>query len=220
MFSVKIILKSLGVLGLLSTLSACATSPGHFSGAEIQKRNTVEHVRLSHAITWGDEGQNALSPAEIEKITLFINQSQVGYGDVLSLDLEVTQNSATRREALRDFLLRRGLQLEYGSPISGPLPAPNQGILIVDRYILTAPRCEYQNLSSNLAGANYGCSSQTLLGQMIANPRDLIRAQSFDIRSNEAQINGLKNLRSGLKSSAPLPSPVTGSQTNSSQPQL
>ena len=173
------ILKAAVAIGLLTGLGAC-TNDMHYTGAETPKRNEVRMVRLVHDMRF-DVAKAALSDAERARLHAFLDTINVQYGDRLSVDLGDEDQSALR-EALRQELKTRGLKLEVNAVVSGSLPLAGTGRLVVDRYTVSTPQCkpfsEQVRPDRNFAeGVNYGCSSTSLLGLMVADKRDLIEGK-------------------------------------------
>lgn len=175
------IIKSI-VLGLsLAGVSACAPTSTVYSGAEVQKRNLVQHVRITETVDISQIGNGGLSASAKTQINGFLNINKVGYGDSISLDAGDKQNQAST--AVRKHLLSMGYILQNNAPITGSAPKSGQGILIVDRFVVTPPNCHNteqvgKNIPLTVTSPSFGCSTQANLGLMVANPQDLVEPQN------------------------------------------
>jgi pilus assembly protein CpaD len=190
------------ILGItLAGLSACAPTSGTYSGAEVQMRNLVQHVRLSETVDLSTADNADLSAEAKLQINRFLKINMVGYGDRLSLDVGDDQTGVYN--AVRAHLLSFGYILENQAPISGAAPNLGQGILIVDRFIVTPPNCHSTskvggNIPLTISSPSFGCSHQVNLGLMVANPQDLIDPQNTRLTSGEVSSAAVKAYRLGL----------------------
>lgn len=167
----------------LASVSACIPSAAQYSGAANEKRNEVRMVRLTHTVQVSDS--RYLSEEAITALDRFIDEHRVGYGDTLSLDAGDEAAGENDRKAIRSQLLKHGLRLEKNPTIAGALPAEGTVVLVIDRYVVTTPNCSDWSMKSkpnyaNAPSPNFGCTTRAILGQMVANPRDLIQGEEYD----------------------------------------
>ena len=90
----------------------------------------------------------------------------------------------------------------------------NTLLVVVERYVVTPPDCPNWTKSSsddhdNSQTSNFGCSTVTNLGLMVANPRDLVIARQLGPASAAQAGLAIQRYRSGQ--TAPLPSDTAGS---------
>lgn len=187
------------VIALVS-VSACVPSAAQYSGAANEKRNEVRMVRLTHAVDVSDNGQ--LSSAAAASLDLFLSENSVGYGDSLSLDAGDMPAGDLDRGAISNQLRSHGLLLSSQQTIAGAMPAEGTIVLVVDRYVVTTPNCNDWSMSSkpnyaNAESAGFGCSSRSILGLMVANPRDLVQGQEDDGPNASAAGKAIKSYTGG-----------------------
>lgn len=171
-------------VSLMLGLGACVPTIAQYTGASEMKRNEVSLVRLKHTVHFA-AAQPVLDGLEKDAIEDFLLLNQVGYGDSLSIDLGDTVAEATMAErwfAVYEFLSEYGIRLQADAPITGAAPEQDSGTMIIERYIVTLPTCEKFGLAqganwANAREANFGCATTSLLGLMVADPGDLVRAK-------------------------------------------
>ncbi len=189
------------ILGLtLASVSACSPVSGMYSGGEVQKRNIVQHVRLSETVDIAQLENFGLSGETKYQINNFLTINRVGYGDSISLD--VGENRTDVHNAVRKHLLSLGYKLEDRAPITGAAPKAGQGILIVDRFVVTPPNCHStttmgQIIPLTVTSPSFGCSQQVNLGLMVANPQDLIEPQETSRANAEVSTAAVNAYRLG-----------------------
>lgn len=189
--TVKVVVSAIALV----SVSACVPSEAQYSGAASEKRNEVRMVRLTHSIEVSDT--RYLSAEAITGLDRFIVENRVGYGDTLSLDAGDAAAGDKDRKAIRSQLLKNGLRLDPNPTIAGALPAEGTVVLVVDRYVVTTPNCSDWSMKSkpnyaNAPSPNFGCTSRAILGQMVANPRDLIQGQEYDGPDGSAAANAVE----------------------------
>lgn len=194
MSKVTTILKcGMAAITLIAT-GACVPKAAQHSGFDTPKRNEVEMVRLTHQVRF--DGLGEISDAEAGRINNFLNRIEYSYGDIVSLDTGSNTSADSQSQSVNAYLSRSGIWLASTAPVSGPAPAPGTAYLVVDKYVVTAPDCMNwtEDQSSNWANApmpSFGCSSQTLLGLMVANPRDLIQGQAYTGPMTDAAVDAI-----------------------------
>jgi pilus assembly protein CpaD len=190
--------------GLLPLLSACSGQPTKtWSESNVEKRNKVELTRLTHDVDFGPEARS-LTDSAARSLDDFLVNSNVGLYDELSLDIPVGDKDQPsdidlkRETALTAFLKSRGLKVATALTPYGAEPKPGTVRLVVSRYVVTPPPCpdwskpagaDYQNQPSS----NYGCATTSALGQMIANPHDLIEGRSYSGADGTVAAKAIQN---------------------------
>lgn len=164
-------------------LVACAPSlqNSQWSGAESPKHNQVLFLRQSYDVRF-DPGKDSLSPAEKKRLADFIAREDIDLNDEITLasgNDGDTKNAglAARRAAsvaayLRTFHLKSAADGERTAPA-------DQVALSIGRYVVVPPQCpDWRKPSeddpSNTPSSNLGCATETDLGLMVADPRDLV----------------------------------------------
>lgn len=190
------ILRVGSIIVSLAIAAGCVPKSAQHTGVATPKRNEVQLVRLTHEVVFGGQ-QGGLSAAEAGKINAFLSSIRYGYGDTVSLDMGNNQMAGVRWNAVNDHLNQSGIWLSDRAPIAGAAPRPGTAVLVVDRYVVQAPQCgDWGQLTStnwsNAPSPQFGCSTVTLLGLMVANPRDLIQGQTDDHASGAAAADAIR----------------------------
>jgi len=178
----KKIITSISVLICL-TLAGCSGA-ANFTDGDAQNRNIVEMIRLAYDVTF-EANTSSLSTGEIQQLDTFMMNSNVSYGDELSMDFPLERDGSlspqnqNRMVFLTELLKQRGLHLSPMVTPYGMSPAKDQARFLISRYVVTPPQCgDWSQPSTDNYGntnmPNFGCTSQARLGLMVANPRDLI----------------------------------------------
>lgn len=138
----------------------------------------VDYVKLKHPTIFA-AGSAKLAAGETEKLTAFLNDAQVTSDDHVYLEPASGDKLAAQRIGqLAHELTQRGI----GASTLPPAPegvAPNQLLVLVERYIVTPPSCpdwskDPVSNHDNTPPSNFGCATVTNLGLMVADPRDLV----------------------------------------------
>lgn len=184
----------------LVSVSACVPSAAQYSGAANEKRNEVRMVRLTHVVDVA--GDSELSAGAAASLDLFLRENGVGYGDSLSLDAGDEAAGDQDHGAIASQLRKHGLLLGNQPTIAGVMPAEGTIVLVVDRYLLTTPNCNDWTMNSkpnyaNAESSSFGCTTRSMLGQMVANPRDLVQGQDEDGPNGSAASNAVETYVTG-----------------------
>ena len=159
---------------------------------DFRKGNRVDLVQFNHQVAFKG---NAVVPsdAQLDKLDAFLKRINLGYGDQVALQ----GSTPARRGALEVYLQRQGLPIQIASIAgSGAQPTSDSVKIVVERHVVTPPQCpNWSNFDGdnerNTPGSHFGCSVDSSLGYMIANPKDLVEGQAIGpalgIPSIEAQ---------------------------------
>jgi pilus assembly protein CpaD len=205
---------AVAMLAAIST-TACVNAGVNYTGAEEMLRNEVRHVRLVEAVSF--DANQQLGESEQARVDDFLQINDVRYGDQVSLDSGSGDNARAMHATMRKFLLSRSINLLEEGPITGPEPAAGTAILVIDRSILIPPNCS--GWSINQAAGNigtpspgFGCSSQQNLGQMVADPQDLVDGEEMEGADPDSASRAVREYREGIASDGGImPSPVSES---------
>ena len=214
------------VLNLLlaSLLVSCLPAGAYYSGVATLKRNEVTMVRLTHEIVLSAE---APFVSEVARANLdrFLDLIEVRYGDRLSLDFHASEISDHGQTQLVRYFSNRGLVIQERSPVSDLVPAPGRVRLIVERYLVKAPKCTSsmspdktidERKSGSGSSPAFGCSSQTLFGQMVANPRHLLQSPGDAGPIADSAIRAVTSARDGTAQNDPsMGDNLSGTNTSS-----
>ncbi len=190
MREMKIIISALGVL-LLGACSGVSPTQHIDAAKEAQQRdfrtgNRVDFVQFNHAIKFN---RQAVLPTEPEKTRLkaFIRGIRLGYAD----EITVRGSTPARREAVTAYLTRTGIPAQIRAESGNPTEMTENTVkVLVERYVVTPPACpNWSNFNGdnqrNTPGSNYGCSTDASLGQIVANPKDLVTGREASASQSE-----------------------------------
>jgi pilus assembly protein CpaD len=203
----------------LALLVGCspATEQWQPAVAEAQKTNKVEFSRLAHTVRFAP-GAAALTPAETTRLSGFLEDSDIIYGDRLYLQMAPDDGLSQKRQAaIRRALARRGVLLSTVPATAGAvgerLTLGDEMTVAVERYTVTPPNCPDWTKPSgsdptNSVSSNFGCATATNLGMMVAQPRDLLVGRQPGPADAQRALYGIQNYRAGKP--IILPDDITG----------
>jgi pilus assembly protein CpaD len=162
-------------LGLLT--AGCGGMPNNRS-LESLHQPVVQRSLYTLDLTTGPGG---LSYSEQQRLTGWFEAMGLRYGDRVMLD-DPLQSSATR-SAIEATAGRYGLLLGTDAPVTPGYVNASTVRVVVSRSKAHVPGCPdwSANSDTNLANAtssNYGCSTNSNLAAMVANPEHLIQGDS------------------------------------------
>ena len=191
--------------------------------ASSPKELEVERADYRHAIYF-DTDQADITAVEQDRLLTFINSVEPttrdtirleGHADERASDLYNIELAARRANAVADLLRRHGFEnvtvttSSYGETIpavagTGPeVWQQNRRVeLVLERYLVTLPACPDWSRESgtdfaNLPHTNFGCATQSNLGLMVAEPRDLVRGRPLSPADGVQQAEGIVRYRTG-----------------------
>lgn len=213
--------KAIGIISLAAIcfgLSGCLAEKSMWSENDTIKRNSVALHHITHDVAFSGDA-TGLTDAQAEDIDRFLARSMAGYGDTFAIDAGEDRVSASRREALVSYLRARGLVVSAEPAVYGASLTSGTVRLILNRYVVTPPPCpDWRHPTNpdfnNQPSGNFGCATQTNLGLMVANPRDLVDGKSLGTTDAENAAKAVQNYREGKVKE--LESVSTGSSNGSS----
>lgn len=185
-------------VGLAGLTSACASG---WHEAYSNKRNDVELVRLTHDVQFA-AGAEALSGSERAELDTFLAGINAGSGDEAWIDAGSDPLGAARSASIMKSLSARGIVAAKDNLAYGAAPQADELRLVIGRYVVTPPECpDWRKPSDkdfdNTLSSNYGCSTQTNLGMMVANPHDLLEGRTFGGADNDRASLAIDAYRKG-----------------------
>jgi len=163
------------LIGLSVALAACGTENRGVESVHqpvVSKSNYVLDV---------NSGYDGLAPGEVSRVAGWFESLRLGYGDHVSVDVPGGNDGAVR-EAVANVASRYGLLIDAAAPVTSGEIAPGKVRVVVSRTSANVPNCPDwsdkagNDLNSN-AMSNYGCSINSNLAAMVANPEDLVYGQ-------------------------------------------
>ncbi len=188
-----------GIAAMCLGLSACLPPKSMWSENDTIKRNTVTLHHITHDVTFSAD-TTGLSDTQAAALDKFLANVMAGYGDEFSIETPSNDVSGDRRMAVSSYLKARGLVVSgipaaYGGPM-----ASDSVRVILNRYVVTPPPCpDWRKPATtdfnNQPGSNFGCATETNLGLMVANPRDLVKGRDIGPADAENAAKSVQNYR-------------------------
>ncbi len=167
--------RSLILIGLASTIAACQTPNVDRPARSIDTVNVPVVTRADYALDLNTP-DGTLSSTEAARLDGWFRSMSLGYGDVVYID---SANGYDARSDVARVAGQYGLLVASGAPTSaGPVPMGMVRV-VVARTMASVPGCPNWSVPSNPtfeheSMSNYGCSVNSNLAAMIANPQDLV----------------------------------------------
>ena len=189
--------------------------------ASSPKKLEVDRAEYRHVTYFATNRANLDGP-EGDRLIAFIRAVRpsskdsiriTGHADERATDLYNLDLAARRLETIKDFLAKQGVDSpnvqanSFGerSPVANGNAEEswqqNRRVeIIVERYLVTPPACPDWSRRSgvdfaNAPHSNFGCATETNLGLMVANPRDLVRGRSLAPADGTHQAEGIVRYR-------------------------
>jgi pilus assembly protein CpaD len=191
--------------------------------ASSPKTLEVDRAEYRHAVYFATD-RAEITANERDRLLTFLRTIQVrdrdslhleGHADERATEVYNLELAARRNASVEGFLAELGVgnlvraTAAYGerapaSPGTGPDAwRQNRRVeLVLERHLVTLPACPDWSRRSgldfdNLPLSNYGCATQTNLGLMIADPRDLVRGRGLGSADGIHQAEGIVRYREG-----------------------
>ncbi|HET8750855.1 MAG TPA: CpaD family pilus assembly lipoprotein [Sphingomicrobium sp.] len=120
-----------------------------------------------------------LAPGEVERLNGWFQGLGLGYGDSIYVDGAYADGARGQVAALAG---QYGMRVSAGAPVTTGMVQPGTLRVVVSRRRADVPGCPNWSLLSepNVANrnmSNFGCSVNSNLAAMVANPEDLVHGQ-------------------------------------------
>jgi pilus assembly protein CpaD len=186
---------SLLALFASACLAACSPTASYWSDIQSSKQNQVESVRLTHDLRVPASGN--LSSTETRELDDFLARHEVNFGDSVILLASAGRSAAPAA----DYLRKQGIAA--GQASAGAAEAPAGAVrVVVQRYVVVPPNCPdwskpATNDYTNVTMSNFGCANTSNLGQMLANPHDLIQGRASGSADGTVSAAATQRYRAG-----------------------
>lgn len=159
-------------------LSACGTAN---RGVESVHQPVVTRTDYVFDVAAGPRG---LAPGEARRLDGWMAALRLSYGDTISVDDPYGAGGAVRGD-VAGVAAHYGLLLAEQTPVTGAAVTPGSVRVVVSRTRASVPNCPdfsrtYAPNYNAHTSSDYGCSINTNLAAMIANPADLVHGQDTD----------------------------------------
>lgn len=184
------------------TLSACGSTLGSNTSMYSVHQPVVE--RTNYVIDVNVDG-GGVSTAEARRTGEWFDALDLRYGDRVAIDYGDGYPSLEARATIASLAKDRGLLLGDVAPTTAGAVLPGTVRVVVSRSTASVPTCPdwTSNSESNFNSSNhsnYGCSTNTNLAAMIADPEDLVRGnkdKALDANSGNSAANAYRAKRTG-----------------------
>lgn len=121
-----------------------------------------------------------LPPSEQGRLDGWFDAMGISYGDRIAIEDPSLYGKGPATAAIRTMVERRGLMVSNAVPVTSGSVAPGYLRVTITRASAVVPGCpdwSRRNSSSdkNATSSNYGCSVNSNLAAMVADPNDLIK---------------------------------------------
>ncbi len=174
-------------------LSACGTMGTNTSMYSVHQP-VVE--RTNYAIDVNANG-GSLSVAETQRMAEWFDAMQLRYGDRVAIDYGTDYPSLAVQQTVSKLVAGHGLIVGDTAPVTPGAIGAGTVRVVVTRSSASVPSCpdwsttDDRNYNSS-NHSNYGCSTNSNLAAMIADPEDLVRGRkdtALDNNSGKAAVN-------------------------------
>jgi pilus biogenesis lipoprotein CpaD len=191
--------------------------------ASSPKQLEVDRAEYRHSIYFPTDS-SAFPPAERARLLTFLETVRPGGRDSIRLEGHADERASeqynielatSRAERVAAFLKEAGLgdltitAVAFGESVpAAPSHGPaawrlNRRVeLVMERYLVTLPACpDWSRQSgtdfSNQPHSNFGCATQSNLGMMVAEPKDLVSGRTLAPADGVHQAEGIVRYRTG-----------------------
>ena len=164
------------LIALSSALGACATADQPDRGVASVN---VPVVTTADYVFDGAAPGGALAQGEAERLSGWFQGLGLGYGDTVYVD---GANLPAARAQVASIAGRFGMLVTAGAPATAGMVGPGQVRVVVARRRAEVPGCPNWTRPaapdfSNRSMSNYGCSVNSNIAAMVANPEDLLHGR-------------------------------------------
>ena len=197
-------LRNAGLVCLVCLAAACSPRQGEFGDSFFphgkweqippSQENMVETVTLQHLVRFGS-GQSAMTDDQRGQLDAFINANDLSNRDEIVVSAPGNDGlSAGRQAAIRKEIANYGLlAVDGGSPDGG---LPGEVLVNVTRSVVIPPDCSVPQPEPTLRPNNkWGCTVESALGMMVADPNDLAHGRDLGPGDGEQASGALRRYR-------------------------
>ncbi|MGE5563932.1 MAG: CpaD family pilus assembly lipoprotein [Bacillota bacterium] len=164
------------LIALASALAACNTPDLPDKGLAAVN---VPVVTSADYVFEAAAPDGALAPGEADRLNGWFQGLGLGYGDSVYVDGPYAEAARGQVAAIAG---QYGMLVSDGAPVTAGMVAPGTVRVVVSRRRASVPNCPNWSLPSepnydNRNMSNFGCSVNSNLAAMVANPEDLIHGR-------------------------------------------
>lgn len=189
------------VVAIATGASACTTGgSGPLTAASNPSLNSVHQpvVQRTDFVLDLQTGHDGLDSSELQRLDAWLESIGIAYGDRISVDEPAGYPDPAAREDVARVVADYGLLLSDVAPVLNGAVPPGSVRVIASRATASVPGCPLWSdpgiLATNNTSSNFGCSVNSNLAAMVANPEDLVLGQ--DGTSNGSATTATRAIRS------------------------
>jgi len=179
----------IGLLLLATAVSGCSyhAQAGDLADRGVETVNNPVVTRADYVFDAAAPG-GSLGPSEKARLDAWFRGLNLGYGDSIYVDAPYADSA---RYEVAQVAGTYGMMLEPGAPVTAGAVNPGGVRVIVSRTRAEVPNCPNWSVPAqpnfnNREMSNYGCSVNSNLAAMIANPEDLVHGREGGISTTGA----------------------------------
>jgi len=166
------------LIALSSILAGCTAGMADMPDRGLAAVNVPVVTSADYAFDASAPG-GSLAPGEADRLNSWFQTLGLGYGDSVFVDGGYGGRAAAQ---VAQVAGRYGLLVQPGAPVTAGAVEPNMVRVVVSRRRAEVPGCPNwsrpaQPNWANRTMSNYGCSVNSNLAAMVADPVDLIRGR-------------------------------------------
>lgn len=174
-------MKFLTAVAASLTLAGCAAGSLGTTNTSMYSVHQPVVERTNFAIDLNSDG-GGISTAEQNRLGEWFDALRLGYGDSVSVDFGSSYPDQLATKIVSKVASDRGVILDGVAPVTAGQIAPGMVRVIVTRSKASVPSCpdfttDHDRNYNASNHSNHGCSVNSNLAAMIANPEDLVRGQ-------------------------------------------
>ena len=167
------------IIALSSAVAACQTAPDQQADRGVASVNVPVVTRADYVFDAAAPG-GSLAPGEADRLNGWFQGLGLGYGDTVYVDGGYAPSARGQVAAIAG---RYGLLVTPGAPVTAGGVQAGSVRVVVARRRASVPGCPnwggYRSQPDwdNKTMSNYGCSVNSNLAAMVANPEDLLHGR-------------------------------------------
>ena len=161
--------------------------------------------RTNFAIDVNSDSAYGIAGNEKTRLGEWLDAMKIGYGDRIAIDFGDGYANAAATQTVTDMAAKYGVLMSDTAPLTAGRVTPGTYRVVLTRSIASVPNCPNWSKTTeanyNTANhPNYGCTVNSNIAAMIADPEDLVRGRTndkLDRNSGTTAITKLRNKTNG-----------------------
>ena len=173
----------LALLALSTALAACNSGAAQYGARPNRSLDSLNQpvVQRSDYVIDLNAGADGLAAGEADRLDAWFASLGVGYGDRVVVD--EPSGPTEGREDVARVAADYGLLLTDGAPVLAGQVSPGSVRVILSRSTASVPNCPNHHKGAwpegpSATSTNYGCSVNSNIAAMVADPSDLVLGQA------------------------------------------